>query len=106
MSYVCSDTMSFSLTRFYYRVREFRPIAQKLEMDSMGSGTFGRAAGEYSGAFLRTRKSHLITESNSLGKIDGATTNAAAPIVRFRRKYLVCAPNFLSELHGGFGFKG
>ena len=42
-----------------------------------------------------------MTVAKFLGLTHGRTT----PIVIFRRKYLVFAPNFLSELNVGFGFK-
>ena len=38
-------------------------------------------------------------------RIDGRTTNTETAIVLFRRKYLVFAPNCLSELNVGFGFE-
>ena len=38
-------------------------------------------------------------------RIDGKMTNTETPVVFFRRKYLIFAPNVLSELNVGFGFK-
>ena len=46
-----------------------------------------------------------IAFAKFLGRIDDRTTNAQTPIVLLQSKYLVFAPNFLSGLNVGFGFK-
>ena len=47
-----------------------------------------------------------IRVAMSLRRIDVMVADTLTPIVSRRINYLVFAPNFLSALNAGFGFKG